>query len=185
MFAALGPVSFQVLGSPKKYKTTQKFHYAKLEVIGAAPILQWIYDDLQTIKLEIYLHSMWCNPQTAFAALQQLAETHQAQNFVLGNGLLVGSYVLSELQDEEQWMADDGSRIALTATIELTQWVSSEAALTPSQLGAPVNPPGLSTSQTSSPGSAILLAPATASPSGIPPQTPFTAISAHEIARGY
>jgi phage protein U len=185
MFAAFGSISFQVLSSPTKLEQLQKYHYGKLEVIGAPPILQWIYDDLEEIKLEIYLHFYWCNPSKVLAALQTLATTHQAQTFVFGNGLNIGSYVIDSMEVKHVWMADNGNPLALTIELSLMQYVASGSVLTPSQIGASPAPPGLTTSKSLAPGAVIVQAPATANPSSIPARTPYTSIPLSTVARGY
>lgn len=185
MFAALGNISFQVLASPTKLDLLQKYHYGKLDVIGSQPILQWIYDDLQEIKLEIYFHYYWCSPTDALKALQVLAATHQAQPFVLGNGFNLGTFVIDELQAKQAWMADNGNPLAMSVELSLMQYVSSSSAVVPAQMGASTNPPGVTNSQTSSPGAAIVIGPATGVPNGIPYQNPFTNVPASTIVRGY
>lgn len=185
MFAAYGQLSFEVIASPTKYEVMQKYHYGKLDVIGAPPILQWIYDDLAELKLEIMLHSYWCDCQAVLELFQEFAESHVAQPLVFGNGINVGNFVIQALTGKHIWQADDGSIIATTLTLDLLQYVGPVADFIPSELGGSSAPPGLTTSQTSSPGSAIITAPATAAPSGIPSQTPYTAVPASTIVRGY
>jgi phage protein U len=176
MFAAFGPISFAVIASPTKLDVEKKFHYAKILVIGSAPIPQWIYDDLKQVEITIGLHQMWCNPQTAIQAIAQFAAAHQPQQFVFANNQSLGMYVISQMRVKNQWLADDGTVIYATVDLELTEWVSSPlpgGLPVPTYIGnpaiaAPVNPPGLTTSQSPAPGSTLVVSPATASPSGIP-----------------
>jgi hypothetical protein len=158
-------------------------------------LLQWIYDDLTEIRLEILFHQMWCDPGLAIQQLGELAETHEPNPLVFGFGGFpgpqggvignVGDYVIAEMSAKMQWMADDGTVIAAIVSLTLTQYLNSTANQVASQMGASADPPGLTTSQSSSPGATIITGPASSSPSGIPPQTPYTNVPATTIARGY
>jgi phage protein U len=190
MYATLGSISFQVLASPRKFEAAKKYKYEPIYVIGAAPVLQWIYDDLRHIDLTIFLHQLWLTPQDALDALEQLADTHEAQPLVFGNGQNIGNFVISEMRLRHIWQAVDGTPIAVEVDIALTEDVDPQATSTSNvatTAGASANPPGLSTSQTSpsSPGTTLVQSPATASPSGIPVQAPYTNIPPSTIARGY
>lgn len=90
-FAALGPISFMLLGSPETLSRTYKSSYAKLTVVGAKPVLQWIYDDLAQITMGIRLHWMWCEPDPAVGLLDQLRLSHQPEPLVFGSGIPIGS----------------------------------------------------------------------------------------------
>ena len=183
-FAAFGPISFQVVASPTKLEIEKKYHYQAITVIGAPPILQWIYDNLKHVELSIYLHQMWCKPQAAIDGLAQLADFHQPQQFVFGNNSNLGQFVISESRLKHKWLADDGTIIAAELDLKLTEWIDSPQPAgsqpTPTVIG---NPPGLTTSQNSAPGSTLVVSPATASPSGIPQQSSFTAVPMTTIAR--
>ena len=192
MFASFGPISFQPLASPTKLEIEKKYHYEAINVIGAPPVLQWIYDNLRHVELSIYLHNFWCKPQTAIDALTQLADFHVPQQFVFGNKNNLGTFVISNYRLKQRWMADDGSVIAAEMDLELTEYVAPSTlqsnTLTVGTIGnstisTSANPPGLTTSQSAAPGSTLVVSPATASPSGIPAQTPFTSVPLSTIAR--
>lgn len=223
MFASFGSISFQPLASPTKLEIEKKYHYEAINVIGSAPVLQWIYDNLRHVELSIYLHNFWCKPQTAINALTQLADFHVPQQFVFGNKNNLGTFVISNYRLKQRWMADDGSVIAAEMDLELTEYVApstlqsntmtvgtignstlSSANLKGSRLayvlagqeinafinrefnggtGYTTDAPGLTTTQSSSAGSTLVVSPATASPSGIAAQTPFTNVALSAIAR--
>jgi phage protein U len=190
MFASFGSISFQPLASPTKLEIDKKYHYEALNVIGAPPVLQWIYDNLRHVELSIYLHNFWCKPQTAIDALTQLADFHVPQQFVFGNKNNLGTFVISNYRLKQRWMADDGSVIAAEMDLELTEYVAPSTlqsnTMTVGTIGNSTintNPPGLTTSQSAAAGSTLVVSPATASPSGIPAQTPYTNVPLSTIAR--
>lgn len=188
MYATLGTVSFQVLASPRKFEASKKYKYEPIYVIGAQPVLQYIYDDLRHIELTIGLYQLLLSPQAAIQTLEDLAETHQAQSLVFGNGQNIGQFVVSEMRLRHVWQAPDGTILAAEVDISLTEdpaTTSTSSANVAPTAGASANPPGLTTSQTSSPGSSLVTSPATASPAGITPQTPYTNIPQSTVARGY
>lgn len=175
MFAAFGPISFAVVASPTRLDIEKKYHYASLNVIGSGQILQWIYDELRHVDLTIGLHQLWCDPTACIDAITGFADYHQPQNFVFGNNQNLGQFVISNCRVKNEWMADDGTVIYAEVELELTEWVSSPlpgSLPVPTYIGnpaiaAPVNPPGLTTSQSPAPGSTLVVSPATASPSGV------------------
>lgn len=184
MFAALGPISFQVIASPTKIEVSKKYRWEYIYVIGAPPIAQWILDQERHIELCIYLHQLWCNPQSALESIEQLADLHEPQALVFGSGLNVGNFVIAEIRDKQIWRADNGNLIATELTISLTEYPNATAASTNYPQDTSIgNPPGLTTSQTASPGSTLVVSPSTAAPPGIPPQNPYTSIPLSTIAR--
>jgi|GEM_PF-3014615 phage protein U len=190
-FAAFGPISFAVIASPTKQEIEKKYHFQALKVIGAPPILQWINDDLRIIQLSISFHQLWCNPQKCIDAINTAADYHQPQMFVYGNNQNLGQFVISNARTRYKWQADNGNLIFAEMDIELTEWISSPlpgGAPVPTyignpQIGAPVNPPGLTTSQAPAPGSTLVVSPATASPSGIPFTNNYNNVPLTTIAR--
>lgn len=191
MFAAFGPISFAVIASPTRLDVDKKYHYEALKVIGAPNILQWIYDDLRRVDMTIGLHQLWCNPTQCIDAIIQFADYHQPQNFVFGNNQNIGQFVIVNARVKNQWMADDGTVIYAEVELELTEWIPSPlpgSLPVPIYIGnpaiaAPVNPPGLTTSQSPAPGSTLVVSPATASPSGIPVMMNFTDVPLTDVAR--
>lgn len=126
MYASLGTISFQVIASPTKLEQVNKFHFQKLDVIGAPPVLQWIFDDLQDLEINITLHQLWCDPAKATQSLMDLAKTHQQQTFVLGNGVNLGDYVITHMAVKQVWQADDGTTIASEIQLKLVSAVFSQ-----------------------------------------------------------
>lgn len=190
MFASFGPISFQPLASPTKLEVEKKYHYEAINVIGAPPVLQWIYDNLRHVELSIYLHNFWCKPQTAIDALTALADFHSPYPIVFGNKDILGTFVISNYRLKQRWMADDGSVIAAEMDLELTEYIRPTVQNYNYAYGADIgnstintNPPGLTTSQSAAAGSTLVVSPATASPSGIPAQTTYTNVSLSTIAR--
>ncbi len=192
MFASFGPISFQPLASPTKLEIEKKYHYEAVNVIGAPPVLQWIYDNLRHVELSIYLHNFWCTPQTAIDALTNLADSHTPEPLVFGSKVKLGNFVISNYRIKQRWMADDGTVIAAEMDLELTEYVAPSTlqsntmtvgTIGNSTISTTVNAPGLTTTQSKYSGSTLVVSPATASPSGITQQSSYTDVSISTIAR--
>jgi hypothetical protein len=109
---------------------------------------------------------------------------------VFGSKVELGIFVISNYRLKQRWMADDGSVIAAEMDLELTEYVAPSTlqsnTMTVGTIGNSTintNPPGLTTSQSAAAGSTLVVSPATASPSGIPAQTPYTNVPLSTIAR--
>ncbi|MGH7102887.1 MAG: phage tail protein [Acetobacteraceae bacterium] len=157
-FAALGPVSFMLLGSPEQLSRQRRSVYGKLAVIGAPPVMQWIYDDLEELTMSIRLHTWWCVPDEAVALLDAARTSHQPQPLVFGTGIplgalfgassspLAGQYVITDLTATDEWRYA-GVAQHIDCKLTLSQWV-------------PALPPGAPSVQPSGPTPGIIGAPA-------------------------
>ena len=80
MFALLGDIPFQVVGSPEAFSDSRGYDYAEHRVVQARPRLQWLADDLVTIRLEMLLHRSFTEPAASLLVLRQAASTHAARS---------------------------------------------------------------------------------------------------------
>lgn len=152
MFASLGTISFQVIASPTKFERSKKYHFQKIDVIGAPPVLQWTGDDLKEIDWSITLHQLWCNPTQTIESIEKLAEQHAAQALVLGSGYNVGNFVISEFKVKQLWQATDGTVIAAECQLQLTEFIPSALPQgAPPQPATVGNPPAIVTIANSKP----------------------------------
>jgi len=123
MFALLGEILFEVLISPEAFRASNAYSYAEHKVIEARPRLQWLSTDLQKISLDLGFHVAFTNPAQQMNLLRAAAEDHQARPLVFGNGLHRGYFVIESLEETHQQLADDGSYVAISARVELREWV--------------------------------------------------------------
>ena len=123
MFALLGEIIFEVLTSPEAFRSTTDYHYAEHKVVEARPRLQWIATELQKVALELGFHVAFTNPATQMNRLRAAAEDHQARALIFGNGVHRGYFVIESIQEAHQQLADDGSFVAISAKVELNEWI--------------------------------------------------------------
>jgi phage protein U len=141
-FAAFGSVSFMLLGSPETLSRMRRSNYAKLPLLGARPVLQWTYDDLEQITMGIRLDVTWCDPDGAVALLDQARTAHQPQPLVFGAGQLEGQFVITQLVAIDRWRYS-GVAQHIDARLTLSEW-------------QPTLPTGAPTVQPSAPAAGII-----------------------------
>jgi phage protein U len=141
MFGSLGAITFQVVNSPQKITSERGSHYEVLPVIEGTPVVEWIYDELQRIKLEFFFHQQFTNPAAAEKALEALQVSHRAVPLVYGNGDNQGNFVILKLERTDVWRADDGTPIAMQMVAELLEYGATLPVGAPSAI--PTNTPGL------------------------------------------
>jgi phage protein U len=123
MLALFGELLFDTLSSPEGIYVRREYTYAEHKVIEARPRLQWLAQELQRISLDLSLHVAFVNPLLQMRALRAAAEDHQARALIFGNGIHLGHFVIEALEETHQQLADDGSYIAISARVELREWV--------------------------------------------------------------
>jgi phage protein U len=143
LFAVLGPISFQALGSPESFESKRAWQYAEHKVVEAVPVLQFTAPALEEISLEVMLHVNYAQPLSDLQALMAAASAHQALPLVFGSGVHRGWFVITALAETARQLADDGSLIAVSVKMELKEYarIAATDATAPPQPAAP--PPGL------------------------------------------
>ncbi len=98
MFAVLGVIPFEVVGSPEALSDSHRYDYAELRVVQDRPRLQWLADELETIQLQMLFHLSFTDPAANLLLLLQTAETHAALPLVFGNGDFRGYFVITQVE---------------------------------------------------------------------------------------
>ena len=122
MFAELGLIRFEVIGSPVGIESERNYVYAEQPVIEAQPRLQWTGDGLERLSFELLLHASFTNPELQALALRVAAETHQAMPLVLGNGIFRGFFVIETIATRAAQLDAGGAPIALRLRLGLKEW---------------------------------------------------------------
>jgi phage protein U len=140
MFALLGPIFFEVVGSPSAISRKNGYDYPEQKVVEDAPRLQWIGRKLEEMTLECKFHISFVNPATQITLIRASATAHQALPLVFGNGDYRGLFVITEIEETSEVLADDGSPIAVSMRLSLKEWVAV-AAIDPDAPPIPATPP--------------------------------------------
>ncbi len=127
MFATLGEIPFEVVGSPEGYESSRAYDFAEHRVVESKPRLQWVGNDLERLKFELRLHSSFTDPAAKLALLRATAAAHLALPLVFGDGGFRGFFVIESISMRSQQLSAHGAPIAITAALALKEWaVESE-----------------------------------------------------------
>lgn len=144
-FATFGDITFELIGAFESLDFEDNTHYAKIDVIGAPPVLQWIFDDLTKIRFSVKFHQQYCDPAASINALQQARQAHNPAAFTIGDDNR-GNYIITKIEESDTWRADDGTIISASMKIELLQWAGMLPQSAPSTPSTGVNSQGTGTS---------------------------------------
>lgn len=122
MFAVLGEISFEVVGSPETLTASRGYDYAEQRVVQDRPRLQWMADELETLRLEMLLHRSFTDPAATLLVLQRTAETHAALPLVFGNGDFRGYFVITQIDTLSRLVGAFGDPLAITVRLVLREW---------------------------------------------------------------
>jgi phage protein U len=138
MFALLGEIPFEVLGSPEMFESSRRFDYAEHRVVEDRPRLQWLAAELESITLTMLFHTSFTDPAAQLAALLIAANDHQARALVLGNGTFRGFFVVESVTTSDIQLGADAAPIAIRVQANLREWA-------PGSEFDPAAPPRLAT----------------------------------------
>lgn len=174
MFAALGEIQFEVVGSPEAYESARTYDFAEQKVIESKPQLQWVGDDLERVKFELMWHASFTNPTAQLALLRATAGEHLAQPLVFGDGGFRGFFVIESINVKSQQLSAGGAPISIRVALALKEWDADSILLSSAIPVATVSPLAIATTSPEvvganalTPGvSALLSIPAAAGASG-------------------
>ena len=124
MFAVLGDIQFEVVGSPEAYESAGTYDFAEQKVVESKPQLQWVGDDLERLKFDLMWHASFTNPGAEMARLRATAAEHLALPLVFGNGGFRGFFVIESINVKSQQLSAGGAPIAIRVALALKEWSS-------------------------------------------------------------
>ena len=156
MFAALGEIQFEVVGSPEAYESAAAYDFAEQKVIESKPQLQWVGDDLERLKFELVWHASFTNPAAQLALLRATAAEHLAQALVFGDGGFRGFFVIESINVKSQQLSAGGAPIAIRVALGLKEWSGDLPLLSSATPATAVSPLGIATTSPPSSGANVL-----------------------------
>jgi phage protein U len=137
LFAVLGDIQFEVVGSPESYESTDGYDFPEQRVIESKPRLQWVGDELERLNVELMWHASFTNPAAQLALLRATAATHLALPLVFGDGGFRGFFVIESIKVKSQQLSAGGAPIAIRVALALKEWIADAQSLLSSlSLGA-------------------------------------------------
>lgn len=122
MFAQLGDIVFDGVLGPEAMSISGDESYAEHALINVRPKLDHTGTGLRTISMTIQFHFAFCTPEVNIAALWSHKEQADILSFVLGNGRVIGDFVITSLTETPAQCAPDGTYIAVKANITLKEF---------------------------------------------------------------
>lgn len=102
--------------------------YARHDVIGRKPVLEWIGEEPDRISFKIrFDSSLNSPPETGLLLLKRMLDSHKAQRLLLGPRYM-GKFVLESISEERRFHTGLGVCQIAEATISLTECVEENAA---------------------------------------------------------
>ena len=123
LFAMLGEVRFELLGSFTDLEETHGASYAKHEVLAGRPRLQAMGNELTQIRFGIKLHWKLGDVDAAYKGLIAAKEAQQAVSLVFGSGRFVGWFVIESLTGRTLLQDGRGRTAARELDVSLTEFV--------------------------------------------------------------
>lgn len=96
--------------------------WAKHEVIGKKPVLEYVGPELMSANLTIRFDlSLGISPEEGLDRLKRMLENKLYKTLIVGEETL-GRFVIESISEERKFHARDGLCIVAEATINLTEW---------------------------------------------------------------
>lgn len=96
--------------------------WAKHEVIGKKPVLEYVGPELMSASLTIRFDlSLGTSPEEGLDRLKRMLENKLYKTLIVGEETL-GRFVIESISEERKFHARDGLCIVAEATINLTEW---------------------------------------------------------------
>ncbi|HZC45310.1 MAG TPA: phage tail protein [Candidatus Acidoferrum sp.] len=143
MFAVLGDIPFEVVGSPEGYESEGGYEFPEQRVIESKPRLQWVGDELDRLSFDLMWHKSFTNPAAQLALLRTTAAQHLALPLVFGNGGFRGFFVIESIKVKSQQLSATGAPIAIRVALALKEWVADPLLLLSAQLATASSPLGI------------------------------------------
>ena len=125
MYAVLGKVQFQLIAYWNGFEHVQGVDYAEHPLFGLKPVLQSVGQRLDTIRINMRFHWMFCSPEAEVTKLRQAMNAQQALRMVLGNGTYVGMFVITSLTVAEIANTSIGAKLISECNIEMKEYAQN------------------------------------------------------------
>jgi len=140
MFAVLGNIEFQVVGSPESLKRDSSVSFPEHKVVENKPKLQFTGPELDEVTIDLQFHKSFANPRARRDAIYAARDAANALPLVFGNGEHWGSFVIVRASETHKWNAADGTPVAIQMNLQLKEW-APDTNIDPAAPPQPSTPP--------------------------------------------
>ena len=123
MWAQLGKIVFELLETPEALTQRDKWDYVEHKVLDEKSHLQKMGKSLQELTLKIKLSTAFgTDPEKMLSTIYKNAEKDEPLSFILGDGTVIGKYVIEEITKEWKRTDNKGRLLAVELEIKLKEW---------------------------------------------------------------
>jgi len=121
MYAQLGNIRFEGLKGFSSLEETFAVNYAQHERIKSKPRLERVGDILNSVSFEMFLHAQFTDPESDIATMYEAMQTGEIMTLILGNGKIVGDFVIPNFKKTTEFTDPTGNIISATIAVELLE----------------------------------------------------------------
>jgi len=121
MYAQLGNIRFEGLKGFSSFSHTVAVAYAQHARINGKSRLEATGDELDAISIEILLHANFTNPEADIEEMRAAMYNREILKLILGNGNIVGDFVISSFEKVIDFTDPKGNIISVTLSVELLE----------------------------------------------------------------
>lgn len=126
MYAQLGNIKFEGLKGFVSLEESFGVNYAQHELIKNKPRLERTGDVLDTISFDMVLHSTFTDPEADIDVLRTAMKNGEILPLILGNGKVVGNFVIPNFTKSTSFTDASGNLISVTLSVELLESFSDD-----------------------------------------------------------
>lgn len=126
MYAQLGTIQFDGLKGFTDLTEELASSIVEHARIDGKPRLQKTGNQLQTLRIGVFLHASFCSPETEYAAMVDACNGGTIMPLLLGNGVYVGDFVLMRLEKTAVQHDPIGNVIAQAISMELKEYYDTD-----------------------------------------------------------
>ncbi len=127
LYAVLGDTELEVIQWLDGFEGRFGASWAEQGLIGRKGLLQHTGFAPDELRIDVLLHSMWCDPGVELACLKDRLDAAEPLAFVLGTGEYRGTFVLTDIETTTRQTDGHGALIAIEARITLRECVGDPA----------------------------------------------------------
>lgn len=126
MYAQLGSIRFEALKGFSGFTDSRATNYAEIARVNRKPNLQRVGEQLQAISISILLHADFSDIESDMEQFEQLRKQGESVPLILGNGNVLGDFLILSISRNIRKTASDGTIIYLTADIEIKEYQNGD-----------------------------------------------------------
>lgn len=126
MFAQLGSIIFNGMKSFNTLDTTNETNIVEHAIIEGKPKLQKVGEKLDTIQMTMMFSDSFCNVQAEIDALNDARKAVEVMPLIMGDGLLIGDYVIKTLKVKRTDAAMNGKLLQAEVQVDLIEFYTAD-----------------------------------------------------------